>query len=674
MTQNKPWYVTYRNAIVASILTVIVVISFSAFVLRIYGDPAILSLDDDTDIETSYTFSVINPYDGGDEDIDDAIAYVYILDTSDWTSSRLMDLNDEINDYSNYELDDSDEWSDVEIEIEEGVYYLVKIVLSGYCTVFLSSFSSTELGNPQILTPGINAVLLVDQFDSMSLLTYSTNNGTQPIDLTGEQEWTVSFIARDSDGDSTKHEGYNTYVDFTTDIEYSLVIKIVLNTTALTSYCDLETEADYRIAAGGNILYIVIENVMFSEMVSYELEFSSGIDTDYYIVSLAIGIGDETSFTQSDITSVSIEYGSLDALAVVLSESYVSTDDIEMNTTVNELNITAPTNANFNSSNIDVGVKDVDVFNYTDGIDTFDSFGTDIDLVSGEPLMLPIRPSIDCNISEISLYVETFGDAFVIMIYNTDPDGMPNFVDSDQDFYGDDAILSEGWHTFLPENNPPFLNISEDATFNQTYWIIITTAVNTTLFTNGTIVEDKYNVIGVVDGGPSYTDSEIMINVSYCPIVEAISDPTDITMLFDTYAVDGDGFETTDELTQTYQNITLTESDDWGNTTYTIDNMTINYTMSDVSVITYMLYEGNSSAFVYTTYTPTDFEAGFDVFTVNLTTSIDYTVTGLTKDGVALTLTTDYVVHDMTTYQIVEILSTEAENDSVFVITSTGTM
>jgi len=246
---------------------------------------------------TTYTFSVVDPYDGDNEDIEDAQVNIWILDYSDWTASQLEDLSDDREDYSNYEFEESKDWDDAEIDPEVDCYYIASVNLTGYCEVWMTSFYATTLGYPQRMGLGVNNVYLVNQTETMAIEAHSINNGTQAVLETTERDWEVSILCQDTDGDLTKLEGYKTYYDVVNSAKYSILIRVEFNTTAVLGWVTYQDSGLVSYVASGNYIYMEFDAIMINGVESFDIRFASTITTTFEAASIAIGYGSAASAT-----------------------------------------------------------------------------------------------------------------------------------------------------------------------------------------------------------------------------------------------------------------------------------------------------------------------------------------------------------------------------------------
>jgi hypothetical protein len=274
------------------------ILAYAFIVLIVWGVCVLAENDQDLLIDdgivsdsTAITFNVINPHDSADAELVNATVYVYELDTSEYPTSKLVDIEDYINNFSLYTLESTSDWDDAEIEVEDMFYYLVEINLTGYSAVFMSSFISKDLGHPQVLMAGVNNVYLVDQAESWTVIANGINSGTGAVADTDETEWMISIIALDEDSERTNYEGYRTYTDFKTMTVNNIILAITFNVTAEDDWVELTSSGIETYDVNASVFYIELSNVMFSNQMTYSIEIDSGLGVDFELVNIAAGIG-----------------------------------------------------------------------------------------------------------------------------------------------------------------------------------------------------------------------------------------------------------------------------------------------------------------------------------------------------------------------------------------------
>jgi hypothetical protein len=256
-----------------------------------------------TDGTNVVSFNVYDPNDRENEAIEDAQVTVYKLDTIEYTTAERAALEDdeEMDLFSEYTLDDAGDWDNIDFELEALVYWLAIVNLTGYDSVYLSSHTCAALGYPQVMEAGINSVQLVNSTESVAIIAYAINNGTGAALNTTDRDWAIGGICQDADGDLTNFEGFRTSYDFVTGVEDSLIIKIVFNTTADDDWAEFQNLGTVEYETSTTTLYIVLSNEIVNGIFMYSIEFDSGLNTEFEVVSIALGHVSADSFTQWDI-------------------------------------------------------------------------------------------------------------------------------------------------------------------------------------------------------------------------------------------------------------------------------------------------------------------------------------------------------------------------------------
>jgi hypothetical protein len=206
------------------------------------------------------------------------------VDVSDMTESEISDLT--IDDFEVIkELDNGDSFTFL-----DNYRYIYNISSDDYCDTW---------GVP---IEGRNDIYLIEEADDIVILAYSDDSLDTTISGTIEKDWTVMVQAQDDEGKFDETLGFMPYDDFSEgkifdrdDDEYDTICLIIeFNTTALTSYCELDPIVTHQAVVDGDYLVFEIRSG-FLGSAEYNLEFSEeiglGDGADAEVVRLWYGHG-----------------------------------------------------------------------------------------------------------------------------------------------------------------------------------------------------------------------------------------------------------------------------------------------------------------------------------------------------------------------------------------------
>jgi hypothetical protein len=244
-------------------------------------------------------FEII-PYDALDssntEDLEDEVEYAWYRASVDGlTEEEIEDLT-----WADFSADGTGDNKDP----DEDYVYIVKIYDSTSSDIveqYWCSDSRIFESKMPVLQLGENRVGIYNETEDVSLVAYAREGGVV-FNQTNYREWTVLWNCLDASegtGEWTADEGYKGYFDPSVNKYKTLTMKITFNTTASTSYCELQNGYTNRETASGNDLYIEID-VNLSGTLETEIKFSSVLGTTFEAVTCSIGYGNADSYSAWD--------------------------------------------------------------------------------------------------------------------------------------------------------------------------------------------------------------------------------------------------------------------------------------------------------------------------------------------------------------------------------------
>jgi len=267
--------------------------------LLIWGGIALQSSNTITPVvvETEATFLVYeqeNPSIAADED--DWNLYLYKCDISEMTADEIEDLT-----FSDYSLADGTLSHEDHYTPDDDYMYYVKL-------------NGTDIVEQwRVPTLGDNIFYRVNLTEDCAIVAYSTDELATTVNQTNYDKWTVQtqmLDAAEATGEAALYEGYSSYYDFEDDDDYSVVLRIEFNTTALGAWCDIKeinnvdvddldiTESPIEHSSTVYTFYEIPG--LFMDSNTFEFELSSALGTAFEIIGVSFGYGNADSYTAWD--------------------------------------------------------------------------------------------------------------------------------------------------------------------------------------------------------------------------------------------------------------------------------------------------------------------------------------------------------------------------------------
>jgi len=278
----------------------ITIIILSVFLLGAIGYGSYAIFGAVTPVTTVADEFEIIPYDALDstntEDLEDDVEYAwYRAKVASLTEEEIEDLT-----WADFSADGTGDNKDPDSDY----VYIVKIydaTAPDIVEQYWSSDARLFEGKMPVLQLGDNRVGIYNETEDVSLVAYAPEGGVE-FNQTNYREWNVLWNCLDASegtGEYTADEGYKGYFDPSSNKYNTLVVKITFNTTASTSWCELQNSYTNRETASGSDLYIEIDVNLYGELKT-EIKFSSALGTDFEAITVAIGYGNADSFTSWD--------------------------------------------------------------------------------------------------------------------------------------------------------------------------------------------------------------------------------------------------------------------------------------------------------------------------------------------------------------------------------------
>lgn len=234
---------------------------------------------------TNYTFLVSDYVTGLETDTDYYEINIFGVDVSEMTEDEIDDLV-----FADYSLEKAG--------VDAGDTFTPDADFDYYAKLNGSDVDEYWFV-PQL---GLNTLYSMNSTEDVAMISYSVDEFASTINQTNYDEWNIIIQTLDDSegtGEATTKEGYKPYYDFEDDVDYSLVLRIEFNTTALLSWCDFESAYTAVESAGGNYIYYEIDAVLFGSM-NLEIDLGSALGTDFECIGMSIGYGNSASFTAWD--------------------------------------------------------------------------------------------------------------------------------------------------------------------------------------------------------------------------------------------------------------------------------------------------------------------------------------------------------------------------------------
>ena len=285
-----------RQKTVLSSVAIIAVVGLIT-VLVLYGTGVIGSVTPVSTIDDEYTIVVTDLYDSTNtDDLESELSYLwYSVDTDGMTESEIEDLT-----WADFSADGTGDDKDPEAD-----YIYICRIYDASSSDIVERYVCTDgrifEGKMPVLSLGENTIGMANFTEDVSMVAWATDGGVT-VNQTNFREWNILWTTLDASegtGSYTRKEGYSTYFDPTTNKYSTLVVKIQFNTTASTSWADLQDSYTNRETDSGNYLYIEID-VNLQGHLETELKFSSALGTDFEVIGMSVGYGNADSNTLWD--------------------------------------------------------------------------------------------------------------------------------------------------------------------------------------------------------------------------------------------------------------------------------------------------------------------------------------------------------------------------------------
>jgi len=278
-TSTKTWIVAFGFI---GIVTFGALFAFGTLSLNLAGTG-----EDGLTTSTTFTFKVNDYALNKTMDTDYYDIQLYEVDISDMTADEIEDLV-----YADYTwakaLDENDTYTP-----DDDYMYYCKVNGSDV----IEDWFVPELG--------LNYREIMNATEDVVMISYSVDELSSTINQTNYDEFNVhiqTLDATEGTGEATSKEGYKPYYDFEDDVDYSLVLRVEFNTTALLAWCDWDsTDINVVESAGGNYIYYEIDAILAGSM-DFLVDFGSALGTPggFEVIGMSIGYGNSASFTAWD--------------------------------------------------------------------------------------------------------------------------------------------------------------------------------------------------------------------------------------------------------------------------------------------------------------------------------------------------------------------------------------
>lgn len=245
----------------------------------------------------------------------------YDLTIVDYYSGKALASADVDVAWYEYELEESDDVSDLvfadftlmtstakSLTPEAGYVYTGVVSSTGFDSVGLSTNSLIADGLLTQLILGVNTIRLMNSSEAMAMsVVKKSGDMTDPLGLTNASigDWGLSVYQLDEDNEITNKEGYKSFYDFSNDEKNYFVIKLNFTSDVEIQSKDVKLvgyDISPVIDQTNNCTYLEVKATLIG-LNEFTLKFSENIGTDLELVSIAIGTGSASDFTQKAVQS-----------------------------------------------------------------------------------------------------------------------------------------------------------------------------------------------------------------------------------------------------------------------------------------------------------------------------------------------------------------------------------
>jgi len=282
----------------ATLLTISIIAVVSlATILSLYGAGILGTVTPVDTVADEYVIVVDDMWDAPNtEDFESELSYLwYSVDTDGMEEDEIEDLV-----WADFSADGTGD----DKSPEDDYIYICRIYdasTSDIVETYVCTDGRIFEGKIPVLSLGNNYISMANFTEDTSMVAYARDGGVT-VNQTNFRDWNILWTTLDASegtGEQTRKEGYKYYFDPTTNKYSTLVVKIQFNTTASTSYCELQDSYTNRETASGNYLYVEID-VLLNNQLETEFKFDTNLGTTYEVIGMSIGYGNADSNTLWD--------------------------------------------------------------------------------------------------------------------------------------------------------------------------------------------------------------------------------------------------------------------------------------------------------------------------------------------------------------------------------------